>query len=164
MSTNDQLANYKSQLLQAGRRKILQHVPVSDFNMEPEEFLKKYSKYFFPLTVPYLLELCQKDPMVWHWLTGVGIQEIRLEGLRDKAIDAIESVLEMDDEGSPKMIQAKLMASKMLLDLAKIERPKETMLGPMLPTSVRKKSLVELEDKKRMLEERIQIRKNKEVE
>jgi len=157
---HDPLENYKSKLLIAARRKILQHVPVGDFNMEPEKFFMKYKNYFFPLTPDYLLELCQKDPMIWHWMTGVGLEEIRLEELRTKAIDAIEYVLDMDVcEDAPRILAAKLTASKMLLDLSKItDRPKETMVHQILPTSVKKRSLSELEDKKRLIEERIAAR------
>jgi len=164
MSSNDPLEKYKSKLLTASRRKILLHVPVGDFNMDPEKFFNKYRNFFFPLTPDYLLELCQKDPMVWHWLTGVGLEEIRLEELRTKAIDAIECVLEMEDMGEPRLITSKLMASKMLLELSKVDRPKESNVAQMLPSAVKRRSLSELEDKKRMIEERIASRTKKENE
>lgn len=140
--------------LQLVRKKLHRYCPPKILGSLTPDSLSVIEPYIYPMTVSKLRKYIKEDPNIWYYLVLPEADVLRLDALRDKAVDVLTDVLtsgrSIDKEEA---VGAKLMvdAAKYILERTEMRFTSkseitEKDLRAILPKQVRKMTIEELDE------------------
>jgi len=139
------------------KTKLHQFVPAHIIGCLTPESLPNLRGYLYPISVEEVLEWHINNRVFWFWLTIANEQVTKLFSMKAQAVQTISNILN-GDLPDAKLASVQLKAAQLLLELK--ESPtrsvtKNTMNitgSSSLPKSLKKKSLVELQEELKRLD------------